>query len=83
MLFKSGCLPEISEDKAIRPGIRAMPAVWRKKRSRLKQGQLRVAFNRLFDDVSIQCSKDIVNIAVSMYVEVNRLGKIQAEDSHD
>ena len=37
----------------------------------------------LFDDVSIKCSKNIINIAVSVDVQVDRFGKVEAEDSHD
>lgn len=37
----------------------------------------------LFDDVSVQSCKDVIYIAFSMDVEVDWLGKIQAEDSHD
>ena len=37
----------------------------------------------LFDDVSIKCSKNVINIAVSVDVQVDRFGKVEAEDSHD
>lgn len=37
----------------------------------------------LFDDVSIKCSKNIINIAVSVDVQVDRFGKIKAENTHD
>lgn len=37
----------------------------------------------LFDNVSIQSCKDVIYIAVSVDVEVDRFRKIQAEDSHD
>ena len=36
----------------------------------------------LFDDVSIKCSKNIINIAVSVDVQVDRFGKIKAENTH-
>lgn len=37
----------------------------------------------LFDDVSIKCSKNVINIAVSVDVQVDRFGKIKAENTHD
>ena len=37
----------------------------------------------LFDDVSIKCSKNVINIAVSVDVQVDRFGKVETEDSHD
>ena len=37
----------------------------------------------LFDDVSIKCSKNVINIAVGVDVQVDRFGKIKAENTHD
>ena len=37
----------------------------------------------LLDNVWIKSSENAVKITVSMNVEVDRLGKIQAEDAHD
>ncbi len=37
----------------------------------------------LFDDLSIKCSMNVINIAVSVDVQIDRFGKIKTEDTHD
>ena len=49
-------------------------------KNKVRMNRIRI---ELFDDVSIKCSKNIINIAVSVDVQVDRFGKIKAENTHD